>query len=503
MIARKGDKYKLYENESGSENEMEDKRTVHEVIPSASRLIKSLRDVGYDFLTAVADIIDNSIQANATEIDIRMEFNGSSSWFLVADNGKGMSPEELTEAMRFGAKRDYAPKGELGKYGLGMKTASISQCRKLTVASRSCDSELDIEIRQLNLDQIQSTDRWVIQSIPKSDYSPLVSDPISDHSGTVIFWEKLDRMMNYNPPDGVRAEKGFLKMERDLEEHLSMVFHRFLSGELGPDRKVVIRMEGNPIKPWDPFARDEKNTLKFREKTIAIPGADRAFNVHYTAYVLPTKAQFSTPEAWSRTAGPNDWNSQQGFYIYREDRLIQSGGWNRMRNQEEHTKYARAALYLHTDADFTLSLNIMKSSVVFPRVMKESLKSMVEELCSFARKKYTPDKKVGGGSTSHTQSQHSNDPNIKAGNTQSPNFSGQEQSETRFIPKTSENPAGHVFSASDSNNSESPAGENSGRQTLGESLEKTAGKIGETEALQRIRYTLRQDDPEAASSLGW
>lgn len=472
---------------------MEDKRTDHEVIPSARRLITSLRDEGYDFLTAAADIIDNSIQANATEIDIRMEFDGDSSWFLVADNGKGMSTEELTEAMRFGTKREYA-EGELGKFGLGLKTASISQCRKLTVASRNGDPGSEIEIRQLNLDHIEKTDRWVIQLIPKFDYSPLVSDPISDHSGTVILWENLDRMMNYDPPDGMRAKKGFLKMERDLEEHLSMVFHRFLSGELGPDRKVVIRMGGNPIKPWDPYARDEKGTLKFSEKTFAVSGAGRPFNVHCTAYVLPTKTQFSTPGEWSRAAGPKGWNFQQGFYIYREDRVIQSGGWSRMRIADEHTKYARIALDLHTDADFTLGLNIMKSSVVFPPRMKDLLEDTVENLCSSARKRYMPDKKFGGDSTSRTQSQHSNSPNSGAGNTQSHNFSGQGGSETGFTSKSSENPQSHTFTGSRKDKE---------RQTLGESLERAAGKIGETSALNRIRGTLKSDDPEAASSLGW
>ena len=381
---------------------MVDKRTDHEVIPSARRLITSLRDEGYDFVTAAADIIDNSIQANATEIDIKMEFNGDSSWFRLADNGAGMSADELTEAMRFGTKKEYTG-GELGKFGLGLKTASISQCRRLTVASRNDDLGSEIEIRQFDLDRVEQTDRWEIQSIPVTDYSPLISAPISDHSGTVILWEKLDRMMTYDPPDGMRARKGFLKLERELEEHLSVVFHRFISGELGNDRKVVIRMEKNPIRPWDPFARDEKETSEFEEKTIAIPGSDRAFSAHYTAYLLPTKAQFSTPEAWRRAAGPNDWNFQQGFYIYRENRLIQSGGWNRMRTADEHTKYARIALDLHADADFTLSLNIMKSNVLFPPVMKESLKEVVENLCSLARKIYTPDRKDGEGPVSSSR----------------------------------------------------------------------------------------------------
>ena len=489
---------------------MVESRKSIEVIPGARRLITSLRDEGYDFVTAAADIIDNSIQAGAKEVNIRMEFKGDSSWFLVSDDGNGMSSEELNEAMRFGTKREYDD-DELGKFGLGLKTASISQCRRLTVASRNRDPNSNIEIRQLNLDHIRETDRWEIQSIPASDYTHILSDPLYDQHGTVILWEKLDRMMTYDPPDGMRAQKGFLKMARDLEEHLSMVFHRFLSGELGPGRKVVIKIGGEPISPWDPFARDENNLFKFREKTIAVPGADRPFNAHYTAYLLPTKAQFSTLSAWKRASGPNDWNFQQGFYIYREDRLIQSGGWNRMRTQDEHTKYARIALDLHADADFTLALNIMKSSVVFPPVMKALLKETVDELCSLARKKYTPDNKDRGNATNQNQTQSSSSLNSASDNINPQNFAGQERRENKSEPsKVSSlqispepNPVTSNSKGVKNFNSFFRTRRNGEERTLGESLEIAASEIGESVALNKIKEFLKRTDPETANSIGW
>jgi hypothetical protein len=490
---------------------MTEKRGSIEVVPGARRLVTSLRDEGYDFVTAAADIIDNSIQAGASEINITMKFDGNSSWFLVSDNGRGMDSETLTESMRFGTNRTYEP-GELGKFGLGLKTASISQCRKLTVASKTDESDSEIEIRQLNLDHIQETDRWEIQTIPKSEYSPVVSDPISHHSGTVVLWENLDRMMAYDPPDGMRAQKGFMKMARDLERHLSMVFHRFLSGELGPDKKVVIKMGDEPLSPWDPFARTEKSTLKLDEKTIAVPGSDRAFYVHYTAYLLPTKAQFSTLEAWKNASGPNDWNAQQGFYIYREDRLIQSGGWNRMRAADEHTKYARIALDLHADADFTLGLNIMKSSVVFPSVMKDGLRDTVEKLCSLARSKYTPDKTNKDNPTLHVM--NNTRASVSASdNSQTNHPGGQNQqvgvpSSRILVNNVTRSSAtfnlnGNQTSVKHYTTNQSSDFNSRERNTLGRSLELAAEKIGESRALQRIRSSLKQDDPEAANSLGW
>ena len=490
---------------------MTEKRGSIEVVPGARRLVTSLRDEGYDFVTAAADIIDNSVQAGASEINITMKFEGNSSWFLVSDNGRGMNSETLTESMRFGTNKTYEP-GELGKFGLGLKTASISQCRKLTVASKTADPSSEIEIRQLNLDHIQETDRWEIQTIPKSEYSPVVSDPISNHSGTVVLWENLDRLMAYDPPNGTRAQKGFMRMARDLERHLSMVFHRYLSGELGPDKKVVIKLGGEPISPWDPFARNERSTLKLEEKTIAVPGSDRAFYVHYTAYLLPTKAQFSTLEAWKNASGPNDWNAQQGFYIYRENRLIQSGGWNRMRTPDEHTKYARIALDLHADADFTLGLNIMKSSVVFPSVMKEGLKNAVENLCSIARKKYTPDKtnkdnptprvmnntRPSISSSNNLQTRHSKDQNEQVGVPSSRTLADHVTQSS-----ATSNFKGNETSAEQDSNTQSSEVNSIKKNTLGRSLELTAEKIGESLALQKIRTSLKQDDPEAANSLGW
>lgn len=164
---------------------MGDRRETIDSVPSARRLINSLRDLGYDFVKAAADVIDNSIQAGADKIEINMEFNGDHSWFQVADNGKGMTENELNEAMRFGTEREYSP-NELGEFGLGLKTASISQCRKLTVASRSNGHESRIEIRQLNLDHIEKSNRWQIISIPTNDYSHLLTDSLANHPGTVV-----------------------------------------------------------------------------------------------------------------------------------------------------------------------------------------------------------------------------------------------------------------------------------------------------------------------------
>src|SRR5258708_37496277 len=171
----------------------------HELIPSAKRLIKSLRDMGYDFSQAVADVVDNSIEARATIVAIDVEFDGDDSWVRIADNGKGMKPEELREAMRYGAERDY-DEDDLGKFGLGLKTASMSQCQCLSVASRWNPERADIAAYSWDLEHIERTNRWEILPMEKNGQDPAVRQPLKDTTGTVVLWQRLDRILGYKHP---------------------------------------------------------------------------------------------------------------------------------------------------------------------------------------------------------------------------------------------------------------------------------------------------------------
>ena len=178
----------------------------HEVIPSARRLIKSLRDMGYDFAQAVADVVDNSIEAGAFLVAIDVEFDGDDSWVRIADNGKGMTPDELREAMRFGAEREYDDE-DLGKFGLGLKTASLSQCQCLSVASRWNRDRADIAAYSWDLDHIERTNRWEILPLEKNRLGRAIRKPLKETTGTVVLWERLDRILGYKLPYGENARK--------------------------------------------------------------------------------------------------------------------------------------------------------------------------------------------------------------------------------------------------------------------------------------------------------
>src|SRR6266480_6096357 len=188
------------------------------VIPSARRLMESLRDIGYELPAAVADLIDNSVDAKATEVSVTVASEGEDSWIRIADNGTGMPVARMNEAMRYGTERDYSP-SELGKFGLGLKTASLSQCERLTVATRTNPERRGIEIRCWDLQHVRDQDRWELLRLSTREVGEEVVEPLQDSTGTVVMWERLDRVLRYRLPDGRAAERAFERLCREIEEH--------------------------------------------------------------------------------------------------------------------------------------------------------------------------------------------------------------------------------------------------------------------------------------------
>ncbi|MDQ6857491.1 MAG: ATP-binding protein [Chloroflexota bacterium] len=349
--------------------------------------MQSLRDLGYDLPAAVADLVDNSIAARATTVRIDVGFDGKDSWIRVADNGKGMTGPTLTEAMRYGSQRDDYDEEDLGKYGLGLKTASMSQCRLLTVASRFGTGGR-IQIRQWDLDQVMKRDDWDLEIPTASECRPELLEPLDGHKGTVVMWQRLDRLLKFAHPDGQAAENALLRQCRDIERHLAMVFHRFLAGEARRSLPLRILLNDNPIATWDPFCRDQKATKELETHKLVLDVEGVKHVVRVEPYLVPNKDRFSDAKSWEDAGGPKNWNAQQGFYIYRADRLIQSGGWSRTRTLDEHTKIARVAVLFERGADEEFGINVAKMSVVLPRDLREDFQKIAADVAKKADTAY-------------------------------------------------------------------------------------------------------------------
>jgi hypothetical protein len=347
----------------------------------------SLRDIGYELPAAVADLVDNSIDADATRVDITVAFEGENSWIRIADDGTGMPASQMNEALRYGTDRDY-DEADLGKFGLGLKTASLSQCRCLTVATRTNPDRREIEIRRWDLDHVHEADGWELLRLRPSEVREEIVEPLQDDPGTVVMWEVLDRVLDYRLPSGAAAENGLAAICRDIEAHLSMVFHRFLAQQARRALPLTITMQGNPIDAWDPFAREEEHAVKLDRQTISFRHAGRTHNLRLQPYIMPNQVQFSTTRAWEAASGPKKWNRQQGFYIYRGGRMIQSGGWNRLRTLDEHTKLARVAIDIPRPADTAFGINVSKMRVLIPNELRADLRAFASAVANRAQAAY-------------------------------------------------------------------------------------------------------------------
>lgn len=420
------------------------------VTPSARRLIRSLRDVGYNVESAIADLVDNSIAAEARKVQITITFDGKSSSIRIIDDGNGMSSQHIDESMRFGSRRSY-DEGELGRYGLGLKTASLSQGRRLEVVSVARGST-EPEARTLDLDYIEDTDRWEVLDVRDEPETQEALNYLTAGHGTVVTWRKLDRLLPSKSPEGGWARRRIEGLSEKLETHLSMVFHRFLGGTEA--RKISIEINGKAIDPWDPFIRQEPATslLDVDEFEIEHDGNTGAVTLH--RYLLPSREQFTSREAFEKASGPEKWNRQQGLYIYRADRLVQWGGWSGIRTIDEHTKSARASLDFGTTLDEAFNINVAKMRVSIPGQLRKMLARPINELCIAA------------------------DASYRRGKQQPP--TDQKDSSTSVRPVRSEE----------------------SRAEIGLTLRAAAARTGHTEAFRSIAELIRNEAPDIARQLG-
>jgi hypothetical protein len=358
------------------------------VLPSAGRLMTSLRDIGYELSSAIADLVDNSIDANARHVAIDVVADAADSWIRVSDDGIGMGPRQLEEAMRYGTHTEYASRA-LGQFGLGLKTASLSQCRRLTVASLGADARRRAA-RRWDLDRVIERDSWDLERVSVGAAGERLLVPLEGREqGTVVLWEKLDRLLPRRPTQGMTARVVRTGVT-EIRQHLAMVFHRFLGGEAFAGRaRLTITLNGETIEPWDPYSRDERHTRVLPSRVVAYEDSDgHTIAVAVSPYVLPEQRSFSSPEAHRHAGGPQRWNRHQGFYIYRRDRLLQAGGWNRLRTLDEHAKLARIAIDLPAGDEDRFAVDVAKMRVVIPAELRPELRVIASGAVAAAQERY-------------------------------------------------------------------------------------------------------------------
>ncbi|MGY0388918.1 ATP-binding protein [Nocardioides sp. WG-D5] len=359
----------------------------YDVAPSAARLTQSLRDIGYNFHTAIADIVDNSVAAGATHINVETVFEPNGSYVLISDDGSGMNQTEAVEALRFGTRRGYEL-NELGRFGLGLKTGSFSQCRRLTVVSRSHRGKPDIHVVTLDLNRVARDDSWAVLADESSPAIERAIDKLQEAPGTVVVWEDLDRVLPDRYAENGWGRRRLGSLASKTSEHLAMVFHRFIEGTVANRNEMVMAVNGEKLKPWNPFALSEPETKALPQQRFEIEADGGSSSVKFRGYILPARDRFSSSDEFDRMSGPLKWNRQQGLYIYRADRLVQHGGWSGIRGIDEHTKLARASIDFDTNLDEVFQINVAKMKVELPPSLKQMLERPVHELSVLANDAY-------------------------------------------------------------------------------------------------------------------
>lgn len=345
--------------------------------PDASRIIEGLRDTGYDFNTSIADIIDNSIshgKAKNVDIDIIMDFDGNIS-VMIADNGIGMNQGELVNAMRYGSQ-SIEDLFSLGKFGLGLKTASTAYCRRLSVISKKSKNQ-KIRKATWDLDHIAKVNDWEL--LDDEEIAPLEKEKFDKVAkkgiGTLVIWEKVDRAIKeYGNPSGHHAKNALNKIIINLEFHISMVYQKFIDKSFKKFQNINITVNGKIIEPWDPFCIDEKETelLAEESKMVGAEDGEEIGEFSLKAYALPNKYSFSSDEALKKARVTNN---MQGFYVYRHGRLIFNSSWFGIHILEPHSTLFRVELNFDHTLDEAFQLDIKKSRILLNEAILYWLKN--------------------------------------------------------------------------------------------------------------------------------
>lgn len=344
--------------------------------PHAASLIEGLRDIGYSLETAISDIIDNSITAGAKRIRIITEACIDEPLIAIVDDGEGMTEDELIAAMRPGSRNPLATRDgpDLGRFGLGLKSASFSQCRRLTVVSRK-DGKTSAAV--WDLDDVAERNEWAVQ-LP-DDVTGIPGVDLLDAAGTLVLWQKLDRLTGGVSHNADKRAEIINRRIAETERHLRLVFHRFTE-----DAKLLrILLNGRSLRPLDPFARKNPATISDPEETLSLTHGE----IEIQSFTLPHHRQMSTAD-WDDIAGPEGHLKSQGFYLYRGRRLILYGTWFGLCRQSELTKLCRVRVDIPNSMDADWKIDVKKSSAQLPPVVRDRLRKVIERIQDGSKRTY-------------------------------------------------------------------------------------------------------------------
>lgn len=380
---------------------------LHEITPDPARITESLRDTGYTLNTAIADLVDNSIAADADRVVIEFALDPLGNVrFSISDNGIGMNNSQLVNAFRYGSKRREDP-GSLGKFGLGLKTASTAFARKLVVTSMSQEN-VSASTFVLDLDDIQHNGWKVVQL-----EEPIQNDKdlIPGAHGTTVRWDKIDRILQRGEENsGTKGKKKIAKITKDLQEHLSMIFGRFLDPDDRRAPDVAIEINDQLLSSWNPFGHGSELTLNKLIEVETPEGSVHGLSIK--SFTLPRKNELQASHGIQAPEEARLEGKYQGVYVYRENRMIHGPDWLGIWVDEPHMTLCRVELSFSHPLDEAFQIDIKKSKISVDPNLEEALKQQLSGPRRDAMRRYREGRLTPPTSGSNPSGVH--DPSNKA-----------------------------------------------------------------------------------------
>ena len=352
--------------------------------PEAGSLVGSMRSMGYTFESAVADILDNSVTAGSKEIHIYFPTESSHCYVAILDNGCGMTKDELYVAMRYGsrASEDDREESDLGRFGLGMKAASLSQCRVMTVISKKNGRT---SAYQWDYNKIKGQSKWLMleYSLDELESIPHIGELGTLDHGTLVVWQDFDIIKKSS---NGQVFLTLTEYKSRMIEYTGLIFHRFISARKGD--RIDFYINRHKVEALDPFLENHPKTMARKEIDLAVNdknGIER--HIKAQPFILPFIKDLSDKDI-KKLGGVENMRTRQGYYIYRNNRLIIWGKWFGQ-PRGELTKNARIRVDIPNTLDDIWGIDVKKQNASIPSVIKNQLRRAVEETMSISIRQQT------------------------------------------------------------------------------------------------------------------
>lgn len=360
--------------------------------PNPEYLIKSIAEQGYSLESSLADLMDNSVSADADKIEVLIKTEEEPFTLFIADNGNGMDETMLKASMQFPSdspekeRNDY----DLGRFGLGMKTASFSQTRCFTVISKKKGTKTYTG-RTWDVNYLKKTGKWKLVVNTQEEVAELIRQYhlLSEgylyrfddfEANTVVVWRGLYKFEDYLEESNRQTalKKQITEVTTD---YLSLVFHRFMERRKNP---LQIRINNNLIAPFNPFPPtiSDFRPIEFKQRNFSTD------TIKIEGFVLPSRSIDESQNISVWTTKNRSLMDMEGIYIYRADRLIHFGGWNGLIKKTPRLQLARLRVEIGNSVDHLLHLNVAKSQIEIPHDLTAAFEKYIEELKTHAEREF-------------------------------------------------------------------------------------------------------------------